>query len=408
MFQETTATHKIKKLTKRIKAIQGGTSAGKTVATLLVLIAKAQSDTVPTLTSVVSESFPHLKRGALRDFLNILQEHRYFNDDRWNKTDSTYTFETGSKIEFFSADQPSKVRGPRRQRLFINECNNVPYETFDQLEVRTEQEIYLDWNPTNEFWFYTEVLNNESRQNDVDHIIVTYKDNEGLHPQVIQSIESRQNNTAWWRVYGLGLLGEHENRIYKNWAIVDEIPHEARLVRRYVDFGYTNDPCAIGDVYSYNGGYILDELAYNKGMSNKKIADVIKNQAEQVLVVADSSEPKSIDELKAYGLVVIGADKRNRGSQESYINWGIGLVQQQRISVTKRSVNILKEYRNYFWLSDKDGKIINTPQDYDNHHLDGIRYAIESINPQYEERPKHISKPQPTFNRITGQRIVHR
>src|SRR3990167_6799227 len=134
MFQRTTATEKILKLNKRIRAVQGGTSASKTISILLYLITRAQMDEKPTLTSIVSESFPHLKRGAIKDFLQIMEEHNYFVPKRWNKTDYVYQFETGSKIEFFSADQPGKVRGPRRDRLFINEANNIPYEAFDQLE----------------------------------------------------------------------------------------------------------------------------------------------------------------------------------------------------------------------------------------------------------------------------------
>ena len=152
MFQLTTATQKLLKLNKRIRGVAGGSSAAKTISILQILIDKSQSDKTPKLTSVTSESMPHLKRGAIRDFLNIMQTHNYFNDNAWNKTDSIYTFETGSRMEFFSLDMPHKVRGPRRQRLFINEANNIPLETFDQLEIRTNEEIWLDWNPVAEFW----------------------------------------------------------------------------------------------------------------------------------------------------------------------------------------------------------------------------------------------------------------
>jgi phage terminase large subunit len=175
MFKETTATKRISALTKRIRCIQGGTSASKTISALLYLIARAQMDKTPTLTSVVSESFPHLKRGAMRDFLLIMEQHNYYDDKRWNRSDYVYTFETGSKIEFFSADQPGKVRGPRRDRLFINEANNVPYEAFDQLEVRTKEFIIIDWNPVAEFWVYDHVI---GKRDDAEHIILTYRDNE--------------------------------------------------------------------------------------------------------------------------------------------------------------------------------------------------------------------------------------
>lgn len=374
MFTRTTATEKILRLHKRIKAIAGGTSAGKTISIEQILIDLAQTDQVPTLTSIVSESFPHLKRGSMRDFLNIMQDAGYYQDSRWNRTDYIYTFESGSRIEFFSADQPSKVRGPRRDRLFINEANNVPYEAYDQLEVRTADDVWLDWNPTNEFWFYDQVL--PVRTTDVDFITLTYKDNEALNQSIIQSIESHRHNKSWWSVYGLGQLGDVEGKIYRDWLEIEEIPHEARLVRRGLDFGYSNDPSALVDVYYYNGGYIFDEMIYQKGMSNKQLADFILNLPEpQTLVIADSAEPKSIDELKVYGLNVIATTK-GAGS----INQGIQYVQDQRISYTKRSTNLKKEYRNYMWKKDPlTDKTLNIPQDVWNHSMDALRYAIQSL-----------------------------
>lgn len=375
-FIITTATKKLIQLQKRIKGVAGGTSAGKTISITQILIDKAQKDKSPTLTSITSESMPHLKRGAIRDFLNIMTEHRYFKDDRWNKSDFTYTFETGSKIEFFSLDMPHKVRGPRRDRLFINEANNIPYETFDQLEIRTKDEIWLDWNPTHEFWFYTEV---KDKRDDVDFIILTYKDNEGLSQSVIDSIERRKDNKNWWKVYGEGQLGEVEDKIYIGWKTdINEIPHEARLERYGLDFGYTNDPTAIVAIYYYNGGYILDEICYQKGLFNKQIADILKNQ-QQALVIADSAEPKSIDEIMSYGISIFPANK-GPGS----ILQGIQYVQDQKISVTKRSINIIKEYRNYLWQTDKDNKVINTPAVGFDHAMDAIRYGFESLRPSQD------------------------
>ena len=391
MFSATTATNKISSLRKRIRAVCGGTSASKTISILIWLIDYAQSHE-GELISVVSESFPHLKRGAMRDFLNIMKEQDYYVDDLWNKTDYTYTFETGSRIEFFSADQPSKVRGPRRDVLFINEANNIPYEAFDQLEVRTKKIIWLDWNPTNEYWFYDEV----KPRDDVEFITLTYKDNEALDPQIIRSIEARRTNKNWWLVYGLGKLGEVEGKIYKDWLIIDDIPHEARLERRGLDFGYSNDPAAIVDIYYYNGGYLLDEQLYRKGMLNKQIADFINNLPNpQTLVMADSAEPKSIDEMKLYGINILPAQK-GQGS----VTQGIQYVQSKQISITKRSVNGIKEYRNYLWKTDKDGNIINEPEGGLDHFLDAVRYGMESLEPIPERtvRKGH-------YDPVTGRRL---
>jgi len=331
------------------------------------------------LTSIVSESFPHLKRGVMRDFLLVMESHKYFNPDSWNKTDYVYTFESGSKIEFFSADQPGKVRGPRRDRLFINEVNNISYETFDQLEVRTKDFIFLDWNPVSEFWFYTDIL---GKRDDVEHIKLTYKDNEALDINLIRAIEQRKGNKNWWKVYGLGELGEIEGKIYRDWQIIDDVPHEARLERYGLDFGYTNDPTAIVAIYHHNGGLIFDEVTYQRGLTNRQIADVF-NTKEKALTIADSAEPKSIDELKEYGLNIQPSHK-GKGS----VLQGIQYVQAQRVSVTKRSLNIIKEYRNYLWATDRDGRVINEPEGGFDHTMDAIRYGLttyKTFEPQDED-----------------------
>jgi len=395
-FIQTTATKKILTLKKRIRAVAGGTSASKTISILLWCIDYAQS-TKGEVISVVSETMPHLKRGAIRDFLTIMEEHNMFEDKLWNKTDYVYTFGGGSKLEFFSADQPGKVRGPRRDVLFINEANNISYETFTQLEVRTKKIVWLDWNPVSEFWFYAGDGTDTGVKNraDCDFIILTYKDNEALDQSIIQAIESRKGNKNWWKVYGLGELGDAEGRIYTGWNSLDDIPFEARLERYGLDFGYTNDPTTIVAIYYYNGGYILDEVAYLKGISNKQIADILNNQ-RKALVVADSAEPKSIDELKLYGVNMLASNK-GQGS----VLQGIQYVQDQNISVTKRSLNIWKEYRNYLWLTDKEGKIINEPSPIFNHAMDAIRYAMETLRPSQPIRPEDLPKYEPV-DKIIG------
>ena len=284
------------------------------------------------------------------------------------------------------------MRGPRRDILFINEANNIDYESYDQLSIRTKKTIWLDYNPTHEYWYYTEVKPHV----DHDFLTLTYKDNEALEPAIIADIESHKHNANWWRVYGLGQLGEVEARIYTDWAIIDEIPHEARLERRGLDFGYSNDPLALIDIYKYNGGIILDERIYQRGMSNRALADYVKNcDNPETVIYADSSEPKSIDEISTYGVNIIGANK-GPGS----INQGIRYIQDQRISITKRSVNLVKEYRNYLWTTDRDGKQTTKATDLNNHLMDALRYGLETFAYSYgreagivtarglDERPK--------------------
>ncbi len=370
LYQATTAVTKIQKMGKRLRVVQGGSSAGKTIAILLILINKAQSER-GKLISVVSETLPHLKKGAIRDFLNIMGGHKYYKEDLWNRTDNIYTFETGSKIEFFSADSADKVRGPRRDILFLNEANNLSFETYTQLAIRTNEDIYIDFNPVSEFWVHTDIIPKLEH----DFVILTYKDNEGLPESIVKEIESRKDNKYFWSVYGLGILGEIEEKIYKGWNVIDSLPHEARLERYGLDFGYTNDPTAIVAVYKYNGGYIFDEVCYTLGMSNKQIVDTFK-ALSSALIIADSAEPKSIDEIKTYGLNIQPAIK-GPGS----IKTGISFVQAQPISVTKNSVNLIKEYRNYMWMKDKNGKVINEPIDVFNHCMDALRYAMSSYRP---------------------------
>lgn len=328
----------------------------------------------PVLISVVSESLPHLKRGAMRDFLLILEAQKCFKEDSWNKTDFIYTFGTGSKIEFFGVEQADKVKGPRRDVLWLNEAPAIAYETFEQLAIRTNNYIFLDWNPSYEFWFYTELL---THRKDIDHITLTYKDNEALAPNIVLELEQKKYRKNWWQVYGLGQLGEIEGRVYTNWSVIDDIPHEARLERYGLDFGFSNDPTAIVAIYYYNGGYILDEEVCQTGMTNREIANFLKNKPK-ALIVADSAEPKSIAEIKEYGLNVVPCVKKgNKGTD--YKEYSISTVQDQKISVTRTSVSLLKEYRAYLWARDKNDKIIQGVTDGNDDCLDSIRYGLTSL-----------------------------
>lgn len=384
-FVDTSATRKIFELHKRIRAVAGGTSASKTISILIWLIDYCQSpNNRNKLCTVTSESYPHLSAGAIRDFQNIMRDRGYWKDALWHDTHHVYTFETGNKLEFATFDTYSKAHGSRRDVLFVNEGNNMPYNIVDQLMVRTRETVWLDWNPTNEFWFYTNLL---GLRDDIDFITLTYKDNEALDESTIKEIESHRNNTTWWNVYGLGQLGTIEGRIYKDWIEVEEIPYEARLERGGLDFGFTNDPSVIEQCYRYNGGFLFDEVCYQKGLSNKSISDIIQSNGN-VLTIADSAEPKSIAEINDYGAKIIGAVK-GQGS----VMQGIQFVQDQKIYITKRSIKTLKAYRNYMFKKDKlSDKFINEPDDTVHewsNPMDAIRYCLDS----YREKKKFV---QPT------------
>jgi len=370
---DTTATKKIFSLKKRIRAVAGGTAASKTISIIIWCIDYCQTKQErEKLVTVTSESYPHLQKGAMLDFETIMKDRNYWKDTNWNSTKHEYTFETGNKLEFATFDTYEKAHGARRDVLFVNEGNHIAYNIVDQLMVRTRETVWLDWNPTEEFWFYLTLL--PSRPDDIDFITLTYKDNEALDSTTIAEIESHMNNKQWWTVYGLGQLGVLENRIYQNWEIIDVLPDSAFLKRYGLDFGYTNDPTACDAIYVWNGGYVIDEVIDQKGLSNKQIADILLNRPERAMVVADSAEPKSIDEIRSYGLNIIPSQK-GVGS----VLQGIQYVQAQKVYVTKRSVNVIKEYRNYLWLEDKEGKIINEPSPIWNHHMDAIRYGMESL-----------------------------
>ena len=211
-------------------------------------------------------------------------------------------------------------------------------------------------------------------RDDIDFITLTYKDNEALDPITVKEIESHKHLRGWWQVYGLGQLGDLEGKIYTGWTMIDTIPEEARLEKYGLDFGYSNDPTTVDAIYKWNDSLVIDEILHQKGLSNKQISEVLLSN-EKAIVVADSAEPKSIDEIASYGVPIIGAPKG-----KDSVNNGIQVVQGKKIMVTKRSINTWKEYRNYLWMTDKEGKIINEPSPIFNHHMDDIRYAIAGEN----------------------------
>jgi len=392
-IEDTTATKRIFALKKRIRAISGGTSASKTISILIWLIDYCQTNHGrEKLATVVSESYPHLEKGAMTDFEHIMKDRNYWDDKLWNKSKHTYTFETKNKLEFFSVDTYGKAHGPRRDVLFVNEANNLAYNIVDQLITRTRETIWLDWNPTSEFWFYTDM---QGLRDDIDFITLTYKDNEALDKATIKEIESHKHIRGWWQVYGLGQLGDLEGKIYKGWKLIDDIPEEARLEKYGLDFGYSNDPSAGGAVYKWNDAIVLDEILHQKGLSNQQIAEVFQSN-DRAIVVADSAEPKSIDEIRSHGIPIIPSQKG-----KDSVNHGIQYVQDQKIFVTKRSINLWKEYRNYLWMTDKDGTIINTPSPIWNHHMDWIRYALNSAG-QIKWTPAESGGVLPYFEGMPG------
>jgi len=393
MIRLTTAAEKLLDLKERIKVVQGGTSASKTFSILMILIDKAQTNKNLTI-HVISESYPHLRDGAIKDFKTILLGRNYWEDDRWNKTEKEYSFETGTTIKFLSIDKLGKAHGPRRDILFLNEANNVEWQIVDQLMARTRGDIWIDYNPSSEFWFHEHIKDSLPH----DFIILNYKDNEALDQTVVEYIESKREDKNWWTVYGLGHLGEIEGRVYTGWKTIQEVPEEARLVRYGLDFGYSNDPTAIVEIYKYNDGFILNEIRYMKGLQNSEIADFMKNR-EKALIIADSAEPKSIDELKLHGLDIIGAEK-GPGS----INRGIDFVKDQRIQVTISSYYLLKEYNAYLWKTDtKTGKHINEVIGGNDHLLDAIRYGLSSLKVN-EETPKQLQERMMRRQRLIANR----
>ena len=387
MFKRTPAISKLLKLTKRIKKVPGGTSAGKTFGIIPILIDRATRSDLLEI-SIVSESLPHLRKGAMKDFLKIMKATGRYNDERWSRTLLTYTFANGSYIEFFSADQDDKVRGPRRNILYINECNNISFETYHQLAIRTDREVWLDYNPTHEFWINTELKDDI----DSEELILTYKDNTALADSIVREIEKalfkgfyntsesdlfkdsnikNQYWANWWRVYGLGLVGSLEGVIFSNWSQIGKVPEDAQLLGYGLDFGFTNDPTALIACYRWNNQVILDELIYRTGLLNSDIIREMNSLGidQRALIYADSAEPKTIEEIRRSGFnihpTVKGADS---------INFGISILQEQKVLVTSESVNLIKELRNYIWDKDKNGAKLNKPIDAWNHGIDAIRY----------------------------------
>jgi len=377
-FVKTTAQTKIIKLKKRVRVVQGGTSASKTFTILPLLISYALSK--PNLSiSVVSETFPHLRKGAIRDFKNIMISTSNYNPANWLSSNATYTFTNGSYIEFFSADHPDRLRGARRDILFVNEANNIKFEAWQQLIIRTRLFAYVDFNPSHEFWAHTELEN----EPDTDWLTLTYKDNEATPKEVVKELqraEKKAEKSEYWRnwvdVYVYGKLGSRSGVIFKehqSWNRISTIPKNARLLGYGLDFGYTNDPTSCIAVYKLNDAYIFDEVFYNTLLTNEDIANRLKrNNLDKIMGWADSAEPKSIDYLKAAGCRVGGVTK---GADS--IRFGLALMGENLFYVTDRSLNTIKELREYSYKVTEEGKTVNEPEkNQRDHAIDAARYFV--------------------------------
>jgi len=388
MFKRTTAVNKILQMKARKRVIQGGTSAGKTYAIIPVLINRALLEPRLKIT-IIAETLPAVKEGALDIFTNILFDTERWNDSNWNASSLTYTFKNGSRIQFKSFDSVGKAKSSgKRDILFINEANGISFDIADALMIRSK-ETYIDYNPDREFWVHKEVL----PEHNSEFLLLTFEDNEALPDETLEDLLIKKNKAFhnsklpndllfkdgnvkneywanWWRVYGLGEVGSLMGVVFSNWSRIDEIPKEAKLLGYGMDFGFTNDPSTLVAIYQYNGKYILDELIYQKGLINSELANIMKPIINRdVVIYADSAEPKTIKDLSLYGFRITGADK---GADS--IMFGISKMQEESFLVTNKSVNLISELESYTWQLDKNGATLNRPIDNNNHAIDAIRY----------------------------------
>lgn len=350
---------------------EGGTWSSKTWSILQALILIAQGAKVPLLITIVSESLPHLRRGCIRDFFRILGESEE-NNTHWSKTLFRYDFGL-AKIEFFGADEPDKVRGPRRDILFLNEANNIPWETARALDIRASKFTIADWNPVAEFWAH-ENWRNEST---TFYVHSTYLDALKVLPkEVVDNIESNKGkDTNWWNVYGLGLLGHLENIIWPDFQVVEELPpkNDWQAWAYGLDFGFVNATALIKVVLSDKKLY-WDERIYQTGLTNSDLIERLTHE-DKADIYADLAEPARIEEISRAGWVIYPAHKD--------VKMGIDLVRRQPLHITKSSVDTIKEVRNYCRKKDKDGNVLEEPVKIRDHACDAGRYASLGITERF-------------------------
>ena len=354
--------------TKRITIEQGGSRSGKTYNILMWLIfAYSDRNNGKTIT-ICRKTFPALRASSMRDFFDILKKYDIYKESNHNKSNSEYLL-NNNLFEFISLDQPQKVRGRKRDVLYINEANELYFEDWQQLILRTTDKAILDYNPSDEFHFIYDKI---KPRDDAEFYITTYKDNPFLDIETVNEIERlRDVDDNYWKIYGLGQIGSSQALIFRI-NECNSIPPEAKFLSYGMDFGFTNDPTTLVAIYQQGDNIYLKELLYQTGLTNRDIDEKLKfHSVERKEIFADSAEPKSIEELYRMGWNVKPATK-GQGS----VNIGIDMMKRYQLYVTKDSVNMIKEFRNYKWQEDKNGNVLNTPVDMFNHTIDAIRYGL--------------------------------
>ena len=356
---------------KKIIVEQGGTRSGKTYNIILWIIFEYCTRNNNKVITICRKSFPSLRATVLRDFMSILQEYKCYSEKFHNKSNSEY-YLFGNLVEFISLDQPQKIRGRKRDLLFINEGNELFFEDWQQLVFRTQEQIILDFNPSDEYhWIYDKVLPRE----DCAFFKTTYLDNPFVEDSIIKEIERlKDTDDQYWQIYGLGERAASRSTIFK-YVEVNQIPLEANLIAYGMDFGYTNDPTTFVSVYTLGLNLYIKEHLYKTQMTTNDINSFLRD--EKLLshrIYADSAEPRLINELRKMGHNIASSIK-GRDS----VNAGIDLLKRYKIHILSTSTNAISEFRNYKWKEDKAGMLVNTPEDKHNHIIDSCRYATYSI-----------------------------
>ena len=374
-MQATKVFHKNCDVTgKRYILNQGGTRSGKTVSLMQVAYFLAYNNKDKPITiSVASETMPHLRRGAMKDFFDFLNREKIYSPSSFNITNNIYKVGK-AKIEFFSVDSPDKVHGPSRDYLFCNEIQNWKYETFFHLAQRTAISIYADWNPTHEFFIYPEFINNKQYSPDLALIKSTIFDNDYCPENIKKDVLLRAERDAnYKRVYLDGEIGSIEGLVYPNFHLCDSIPQSVRNISYGLDFGF-NHPTVLVKIGIDNNAkrVYVQELCYLSEMLNSDISQAlagagIRKRSDEIF--ADSARPDSIEELYRMGWNIKGVGAKHVVDE-------INMIKEYDLFVTKDSLNGIKELRSYSWKTDKNGMILNEPVKFQDDFVDAMRYGI--------------------------------